>query len=48
MMEQALKIALSVQEAEKQKNNNEIFYTIFDNLVKRQSRSPQSKLQQRL
>jgi hypothetical protein len=39
------KIAPSVQEAEKTKQNfNERFYTMFDNLVKMQSHSPQSKI----
>jgi hypothetical protein len=36
-MEQALKIALSVQEAEKQEKFNESFYTRFDNSVRIQS-----------
>jgi len=39
-LEQALKIALSVQEAEKQERFNESFYTKFDESVRLSSRSP--------
>ena len=39
-MEHALKIALSVQEAEKQEEFNESFYTSFDNSVRLQSHPP--------
>jgi hypothetical protein len=39
-MEQALTIALAVQEAEKQESFNESFYTRFDNSVGLLSRSP--------
>ena len=38
-MEQALQIAITVQEAEKQEKFNESFYTRFDSSVKLQSRS---------
>ena len=39
-MDQALKIAFSVQETEKQEKFNESFYTRFDKSVKLQSHSP--------
>ena len=39
IMEQALKIALSVQEAEKQEKFKDGFYTRLDSSVKRQSNS---------
>ena len=37
---QAISLALSVQEAEKQEKFNETFYTRFDNSVRLLSRSP--------
>jgi hypothetical protein len=47
-MEQALKIALSAQEAKKQEKCNERFYTRFDNSIHLQSLPPHANLPQRL